>query len=153
MRHEQRLIYALWQLRQVMPKALDDELKSLGISMPQFGTLNAVAVAGPQSAADLARRADVRPQTMATVVSGLVEAGLLGRRPHPVHKRVLLVELTTDGRQLWGQASARVGKVERRLRRALADDGYEAMRLHTLLLVEELGGSPDQQPPVWPWPR
>lgn len=150
MRHEQRLIFALWQLRQVMPKALDYELEPLGITMPQFGTLNAIAVAGPQSGADLARRADVRPQTMASMLTGLVDAGLLQRRPHPVHKRVLLMELTTQGRELWRRASTRVGKVERRLRMTLGDEGYDAMRAHTLSLVEELGGSPEQQPPVWP---
>lgn len=153
MRHEQRLIFELWQLRQVMPKVLDREIESLGITMPQFGTLNAIAVAGPQSGADLARRADVRPQTMASMLTGLVEAGLLERYPHPVHKRILLVDLTAAGRRLWRTASERVGRVERRLHDTLGDSGYAAMRAQTRALVAELGGSLGQQPPVWPWPR
>ena len=49
MRHEQRLIFELWQVRQVMPKALDREIESLGITMPQFGTLDAIAATGLQS--------------------------------------------------------------------------------------------------------
>ena len=153
MRHEQRLIFELWQLRQVMPKVLDREIESLGITMPQFGTLNAIAVAGPQSAADLARRADVRPQTMAAMLTGLVDAGLLERHPHPVHRRIVLVDLTAAGRGLWRTASERVGRVERRLHETLGDSGYEAMRAQTRALVVELGGSLEQQPAVWPWPR
>ena len=153
MRHEQRLIFELWQLRQVMPKALDREIESLGITMPQFGTLNAIAVAGPQEGADLARRADVRPQTMAVMLTGLADAGLLERHPHPVHKRILLAGLTTDGRRLWRTASERVGRVEQRLHDTLGDSGYEAMRAQTRALVAELGGPLEQQPPVWPWPR
>ena len=152
MRHEQRLIFELWQLRQVLPKVLDRELESLGITMLQFGTLNAIAVAGPQSAADLARRADVRPQTMAAMLAGLADAGLLERRPHPVHKRVLLVGLTPAGQRLWEAASERVGMVERRLHETLGDSGYAAMRARTKALVAELGGAPAPQPVLWPPP-
>ncbi len=136
-----------------MPKALDREIESLGITMLQFGTLNAIAVTGPQSGADLARRADVRPQTMASMLTGLIDAGLLERHPHPVHKRILLADLTTPGRRLWRTASERVGRVERRLHETLGDSGYQAMRAQTRALVVEFGGSLEQQPAAWPWPR
>lgn len=152
-RHEQRLIFELWQLRQVMPRVLDREIESLGITMPQFGTLNAIAVAGPQSGADLARRADVRPQTMASMLAGLSDAGWLERHPHPVHKRVLLVGLTTSGHTLWREASERIGRVERRLQETLGDQGYQTFRAQIRALVEELGGSTEPYPATWPWPR
>lgn len=153
MRHEERLIYALWQLRKTLPRVLDEELEALGITMPQFGTLNAIAVEGPLSGADLARRADVRPQTITATLTALVAAGLLERRPHPVHGRVLLVDLTAEGRRVWRAARDRVGRVERRLLEALGDGPYDAMRVQTWVLVEALGGSVGHHPPMWPTPR
>lgn len=148
MAHESRLIYALWQLRQVLPRALDEELEPLGISMSQFGTLNALAVKGALSGADLARRAAVRPQTMSVALVALVEAGLLDRRPHPVHRRVVLFDLTSQGRQLWRRADHRVERVENRFRDVLG--GTERMREQTLALVDALGGMAQDLPVVWP---
>lgn len=84
MQHEQRLIYALWHLRKLLPRMLDRELEPLGITMTGFGVLDIVERRGPMSGADLARWEDVRPQTMATLMSVLIRDGLLERHPHPV---------------------------------------------------------------------
>jgi DNA-binding MarR family transcriptional regulator len=147
MRHEERLIHAQWQLGKALVRALDTELEELGITMPQFGVLNAVAVDGALSGADLARRQDVRPQTMAATLTALVDADLVERRPHPVHGRVLLVDLTSSGREIWRAARDRVGRVERRLRVALGDQVYDEIRTQTWKLVDVLGGDVVSQPP------
>ena len=152
MEHEERLIYALWQLSKVLPRALDEELEAIGITMSQFGTLRAIANEGPLSTADLARRADVRPQTMAVTLTSLDRTGLLQRRPHPVHGRVVLVDMTPEGQRVWRAARDRVGRVERRLRNALGRGPYGAMREQTWVLVKELGGPTEHHPLVWPAP-
>ena len=139
--HEERLIYALWRLRRVLPQVLDDELDALGVTMSQFGILNTIEVRGPLSGADLARHSEVRPQTMASNVGALVGAGLLERRPHPVHGRVQLVDLTDEGRRVWRAARDRVGRVEQRMRTVLGDVGHDAMRRQTWSLVEALDGA------------
>ncbi len=149
MTHEDTLIFALWELRQALPRALDAELEPVGLTMVQFGTLNAVAVGGPQSGADLARRANVRPQTMASMVSPLVDAGLLQRRPHPVHRRIVLLGLSAEGRRRWRTGSARVRRVEGRLGKVLGQGGYDAMFKGTRDLVAALGGL-QAVPPIWP---
>jgi DNA-binding MarR family transcriptional regulator len=52
---------------------------------------------GPQTASDLAAAERVRPQSMAQTVYELQTAGLVARRPHPLDRRRILVELTGEG--------------------------------------------------------
>ncbi len=52
---------------------------------------------GPQTASDLAAAERVRPQSMAQTVAELQTAGLVARRPHPLDRRRILIELTAEG--------------------------------------------------------
>ncbi|MEV0277396.1 MarR family transcriptional regulator [Streptomyces sp. NPDC050610] len=142
--HEGRLEYALWQVNRTLLKTLDDELKPLGLTMGQFGALNRLAARGPMSAADLARDAGMRPQTVAQSVTVLLKAGHVHRRRHPVHKRVLLIELTDQGRRVWEDAERRVGAVERRIREALGERCHQDMCRDAWKIVDAFGGLPDE---------
>jgi DNA-binding MarR family transcriptional regulator len=149
MRHEERYIHAQWKLGKILATVLDEQLAELGITMPQFGVLNALAVEGALSGADLARRQDVRPQTMATTLNSLAQAGHIERRSHPVHGRVLLIELTDSGRTTWRAADERVGQVEEHLCSTLGDANYAEIRSTTWELVNALGGNAAALPPDW----
>lgn len=70
------------------------------------------------SSAELARVAAVTPQTMNTLVHHLVERGLLDRRPHPAHGKVVLLRLSRRGRRLLDQATPAVRVVELELEQA-----------------------------------
>jgi DNA-binding MarR family transcriptional regulator len=52
---------------------------------------------GPQTASDLAAAERVRPQSMAQTVAELQTTGLVARRPHPLDRRRILIELTGEG--------------------------------------------------------
>ena len=52
---------------------------------------------GPQTASALAAAEGVRPQSMAHTVAELRGAGYVDRRPHPLDRRQILIELTEDG--------------------------------------------------------
>ncbi|MFE7118151.1 MarR family winged helix-turn-helix transcriptional regulator [Streptomyces sp. NPDC057654] len=142
--HEGRLEYALWQVNRTLLKALDDELKPLCLTMAQYGTLNRLAVYGPMSAADLARDAGLRPQTVAQNVTALLKAGHLHRRRHPVHKRVLLIEPTEQGRRVWEDAERRVAAVEKRVHEALGERCHQEMCRDAWKIVDAFGGTPDE---------
>ncbi|MEV0259944.1 MarR family transcriptional regulator [Streptomyces sp. NPDC050617] len=142
--HEERLEYALWQVNRTLLKALDDELKPLCLTMAQFGTLYRLAVYGPMSAADLARDVGMRPQTVAQNVTALLKAGHVHRRRHPVHKRILLVELTEQGRRVWEDADRRAAAVERRIQDALGERRHQSMCRDAWKIVDAFGGLPDE---------
>jgi DNA-binding MarR family transcriptional regulator len=52
---------------------------------------------GPQTTSALAAAEHVRPQSMAHTIAELEAAGLVGRRPHPLDRRQILIELTGQG--------------------------------------------------------
>jgi DNA-binding MarR family transcriptional regulator len=52
---------------------------------------------GPQTASQLAAVERARPQSMAHTIGELQGAGLVARRPHPLDRRQILVELTERG--------------------------------------------------------
>ncbi len=52
---------------------------------------------GPQTTSALAAAERVRPQSMAHTIAELKAAGYVARRPHPLDKRQILIELTDEG--------------------------------------------------------
>jgi DNA-binding MarR family transcriptional regulator len=150
--HENRLEHALWQLSRTMVKVLDDELRPLQLTITQFGTLNRLVVYGPMSTADLARNFGLRPQTIAQAVTALLDAGIVQRRRHPVHKRVLLIELTDAGRRAWEDGDRRVASVEKRIRDSIGESAYRAMYRDTWKIIEAFGGLLDEDSAGALWP-
>ena len=53
---------------------------------------------GPQTTSALAAAERVRPQSMAQTVAELHRAGFVGRRPDPLDRRQILIELTELGK-------------------------------------------------------
>ena len=54
---------------------------------------------GPQTTSGLAAAERVRPQSMAHTIAELEAGGLVARRPHPLDRRQVLVEITERGVQ------------------------------------------------------
>jgi DNA-binding MarR family transcriptional regulator len=52
---------------------------------------------GPQTTSALAAAEHVRPQSMAHTIAELQAAGFVARRPHPLDRRQILIELTDRG--------------------------------------------------------
>lgn len=70
-----------------------------GFSWTQIAVVARLAKEGPQSTSDLARAERMKPQSMGSTIGGLEAMGLLKRRPHPLDKRQMLLELTAEGIQ------------------------------------------------------
>jgi len=101
---------------------LDDSLRSLGLTAPQFAVLAAVDRDAGISNAELARLAFVTAQSMQGILANLERGGLLARTPHPQHGRILRSVLTEDGRVVFEQARLRVAEIEGILAQAIGPD-------------------------------
>jgi DNA-binding MarR family transcriptional regulator len=92
-------------------------LRRFGLSMAQYMSLLTLSRESEQSAAQLARANGVTQQTMATVLAGLAQKGLVDRRPSPVHAKVQILSLTDAGSEVIEEASHEVIALERALSR------------------------------------
>ena len=72
--------------------------KDLGLTSSRWGVLGFLAAADkPLTVADLARRMDLKPQTVQRFVTALEEQGFLSLLENPDHKRAKLLRLSRKG--------------------------------------------------------
>lgn len=90
-------------------------LRGYGLTMTQYTVLLALSREDGMSGAQLARACGVTQQSMASVLTGLQNKGLIDRRPSPVHAKVLIAALTDAGRAALDRAYQEVIVLERAL--------------------------------------
>jgi DNA-binding MarR family transcriptional regulator len=131
-----RVSYVLGRLDRALRLRLDEVLKPLGVTTPQFTALSVLRRREALSNAQLARRSLITPQSMFAVLSALERKGMIERTPAPDHGRVLHTRLTAEGRALMARCEQAVDAVERQMlegfsaaeRRALLDAAKRSVR-------------------------
>ena len=70
------------------------------LTMPERAALKRLDLDGPATSAELARAAQISPQSMGVTVSALTGRGFLQRDRDPGDGRRIVLSVTTDGRKL-----------------------------------------------------
>ena len=107
--------YQLKRAQSTLRSHMDDALRPLGLTTPQYSCLEALSRDPGASNSDLARAVFVTRQTMNSVLRSLEERGLLERADKAPSGRALPTKLTTDGEALLAKASKIVRGIERRM--------------------------------------
>lgn len=110
-----RFGYALKRAQHALRVTMDDALRPLGLTTPQYSVLCAIEAETGMSNARLARAAFVTPQTMHGLLTNLKKAALLARDADPDHGRVLRTRLTARGRRVLAEAHHVVAVIEDRM--------------------------------------
>jgi DNA-binding MarR family transcriptional regulator len=127
---------ALFTFRQ----ALQCQLRPINLSLAHTGILLALQQEDGLSGAELARRETVTAQTMNQLVARLVERGLVERRRHATHGRILTLHLTDAGRETLADGQALAAAVERCMLSGFSS-GERQRLLHDLERCAEALGS------------
>jgi DNA-binding MarR family transcriptional regulator len=117
-----RIGYHLKRMHQVYCASVDAALRDLGLTTAQYAALGVLETAPGISNAALARACFVTPQTMNEIVQSLQDRGLVQRTAHPVHGRILQLDLTPLGRTRLRQAHQLIETVEERMVAGLAHE-------------------------------
>ncbi len=136
-----RLGYVLKRAQHALRLRIDEALRDVGLTTPQYAVLASLAEEPGLSSAELARRSFVTPQTMIRIVAGLEERGLVRRRVSPAHARVLETSLTAEGSRSLRRADRTVQEIEETM-----VGGLPAAEAN--LLVERLEGIADRLHPA-----
>ena len=107
--------YALAEAFRMMRHAMDDALRDVDLTTPQWGTLVCLGEREGLTGADMARIHHLTPQTMHTILQNLETAGLVVRDRDPEHGTLLRTHLTRMGRERLVEAMTRVQVVQERL--------------------------------------
>jgi DNA-binding MarR family transcriptional regulator len=119
--------YLLRQASHTLRAALDAALLPQRLSAPQYAVLSVLAQDPGSSGADLARACNTTPQAMNGVLATLEREGLIERRPHPTHGRILQVTLSDEGERRLEAANPAVRRLE-----AEIEDGFSAQDTATV---------------------
>lgn len=104
--------YLLRQAHAAHKIRMERALQDMGLTLPQFSVLTMLAAYPRASGAELARLSLLTPQTMSVIVGNLERAEMVSRRPHEVHGRIQIIEITDAGRELLARCKAAVRSVE-----------------------------------------
>ncbi|MEV0045260.1 MarR family transcriptional regulator [Nocardia rhamnosiphila] len=124
---EERIGSYVKRAEQARNAAKSAALKPIGVTEAQYAALLFLSDNPGISAAALARLCGVTPPTMNTVLTNLVDRGLIERTPHPWHKNMLETRLTERGESVMGEADTRAIAVERTV-----GDGFTDAERETL---------------------
>jgi DNA-binding MarR family transcriptional regulator len=137
------LLYLVGRMDRVVRRHINEAIKDRGLSVNQYTTLSVLDRRSGLSNAQLARRALVSPQSMNEVLLTLERRGLVRRRAHPEHGRILQTRLTAKGRRLLAACDAEVREVEERMVGDLSPGEQAALRHGLLSGVRALHGGLD----------
>ena len=114
----------------------EETLPPTGFSMPQFGLMMELKRRPGQSAADLARRAFVTPQTMGELLAALEQGGLIRRSP--AEGRKIAINLTKRGETALDVCNTALKSVEDRMFAPLGPKDREKLAALLSLCVDNI---------------
>jgi DNA-binding MarR family transcriptional regulator len=115
----------------ILHQRMDDVLRPLGLSVPQYACLQALNDLPGITSSQLARRAFVSRQSMNVLLQGLEKAGLIERSSEPGPRRERPTVLTRSAADLVRSARAEVARVTDAMTDQFSDE--EVARLRVLL--------------------
>ena len=92
-----RIGYLLRQTIHAFHTAMERGLRPYDLNSPQYGALYVLSQEPGLSAADLARAMGTTAQAANLLVAAMERDGLVRRRPHPTHGRILELYPTDEG--------------------------------------------------------
>ena len=125
------LLYLMKQVELAVRAQLDDIARPAGLTALQYTALTVLERHPDLTAAHLARHSFVTGQSMADMVTALLERGLIERHRDPADRRRLVIALTAAGRRLLDRLRPQVADLQNRMLAPLSTD--EAKELRRLL--------------------
>jgi DNA-binding MarR family transcriptional regulator len=104
--------YKLKQTQHSLRLHMDEALRTLDLTTPQYAVLAQLELRSGISNADLARASFITAQSMHGIVTNLEKNNLVKRKRDPQHGRILCTELTKQGMKTVQQAHKIIRKVE-----------------------------------------
>jgi DNA-binding MarR family transcriptional regulator len=114
--------YKLKKTQHALRTSMDEALRSIDLTTPQYAVLAQLELKPGASNAALARSAFITPQTMHGIVSNLEKRGLIQRKSDVSHGRILCTELTDQGHEVVAKAHDMIRIVESRMLSTVSKD-------------------------------
>ena len=130
-----------------------ERLGPLGLTPAHVGSLRVIAAAAGSSQQDVAERLGMFPSRLVALVDELEERGLVQRLEHPQDRRIYILQLTAQGKQVL-QSIGRVAREHQAaLLAALTADEQSVLASLLLRVADQQGLRPGVHPGFARWRR
>jgi DNA-binding MarR family transcriptional regulator len=128
--HQVTLLYLIKQVELAVRQALDEVTAGADLTTLQYTALTVLERHPGMTSAQLARNSFVRAQTMAEMVTCLLDSGLLKRERDPTNRRQYLLSLSDAGRKVVDSLREPVAAIEARMLETLDGGQVEILRTY-----------------------
>jgi DNA-binding MarR family transcriptional regulator len=135
-----RLTYLIGSLDRILRRKLTEALAPLGLTLAQFTALSVLEARGQASNAQLAERSFITPQSANEVMSVMASRNWITREPDPNHGRIVVLQLTDEGREVLRQCMETVRVIEEQMLTGIDADNAANLQQHLELFVRNLRG-------------
>ncbi|MFM9700479.1 MarR family winged helix-turn-helix transcriptional regulator [Streptomyces europaeiscabiei] len=123
-----RVTWALRRAELAVQSLKEQRLRPLGLAAAHYTLLISVHDEPGLTGAELARRLNVTPQAIASLVARLEGRGQLERREHPRHRHIQELHLTDAGREALRAADKVIADIERQITGDLGPEDSAQLR-------------------------
>lgn len=141
--NEKSIGYKLKLAQHILRTKMDEALKSVDLTTPQYAVLSQLQVKPGISNAELARASFITAQTMHGIVSNLEKANLIIRKKDLTHGRILRTELTNQGVKVVNAAHNIIRKVEAKMTKTMTKTNKDNFVKSLIECIENLNTSSD----------
>jgi DNA-binding MarR family transcriptional regulator len=134
------LLYLMKQVELAVRARLEELARPVGLTALQYTALTVLERHPDLTAAHLARHSFVRTQSMADMVTALLDDGLIERHRDPADRRRLVIALTDAGRRRLDQLRPAVAALEAEMLAPLSQTQAKTLRRAMLSCREALLG-------------
>ena len=139
------IIQELWVAARYGLAHVDEELRTAGVALDEYGFLSFVGVLQPVTRTRLSKASGLRRTTLRDVVARLIERGHVVEQPNPRDGRSTLLTLTPAGQEIFDRGQPAFGRAMVTLDVALdgrLHEHEEAVRRVRLALQRLADGEP-----------
>ncbi len=127
-------------------QAFRRRIAHLGITPDQFTVMRILLEAGGITQRELTRHMSSDPNTVASLVERMEQAGLLERQPHEKDRRAFRLQLQPTGRRKYEQARSVALALQTEVLEVLPTGGREEFLAHLALVADSCRQAADDSP-------
>ncbi|WP_407946050.1 MarR family winged helix-turn-helix transcriptional regulator [Paraburkholderia haematera] len=135
-----RLAYVIGSLDRILRRRMTEALAPLGLTLAQFTALSVLDAKGQASNAQVAERSFITPQSANEVMNAMASRSWVSREPDPTHGRIVLLQLTDEGRAVLRECEQAVKAIEKQMMEGTELEAASAVQAHLETFVRNLRG-------------